>query len=176
MTVAPSPDPRETGLVIVGRISGLYGVLGWLRVFSYTDPRDNIVSYKSWLIKTDESWRPAEVEAGRMQGKGVVVKLRGCDDRDAAAQLLGRDVAVRREQLGHPQPGEYFWTDLEGLRVVTTAGIDLGIVDHLFATGANDVIVVRGERERLIPFVRGEIVRNVELQGGFIEVDWDPEF
>lgn len=174
MTV-PMTD-AGTGLVTVGRISGLYGVRGWLRVFSYTEPRENIVGYKSWLIENDGGWRPAEVDAGRMQGKGVVVKLKGCDDRDAAAQLLGRDIAVRRDQLGEPDPGEYFWLDLQGLRVVTIAGVELGVVDHLFATGANDVMVVRGERERLIPFVQGEMVRNVDLQRGVIEVDWDPDF
>lgn len=176
MTDAPNPHARGAGLVTVGRITGLYGVRGWLRVFSYTEPRENIVSYKPWLIKTDDEWRPAELEAGRMQGKGVVVKLRDCDDRETAAQLMGRDIAVRREQLGRPEPGEYYWADLEGLRVVTTQGVDIGVVDHLFTTGANDVLVVHGERERLIPFVQGKIVRNVDLLRSVVEVDWDPDF
>jgi 16S rRNA processing protein RimM len=166
----------HTGLAVVGRISGLYGVRGWLRVFSYTEPRDSIVGYNPWLIHTDGQWRPVEVEDGRAQGKGVVVKLVGCDDRDAAARLLGVDIAVRREQFGELAPGEYFWADLEGLRVVTCAGVDLGVVDHLLETGANDVVVVRGERERLIPFIQGEVIRNIDLQRGLMEVDWDPDF
>ncbi|MFN2310048.1 MAG: ribosome maturation factor RimM [Gammaproteobacteria bacterium] len=166
----------HAGLVVVGRISGLYGVRGWLRVFSYTDPRDEIIGYVPWLIQADGQWQQIEVEDGRAQGKGIVVKLAGYDDRDAAVRLLGRDIAIRREQLGALAPGEYFWADLEGLRVVTCAGVDLGVVDHLLATGANDVIVVRGERERLIPFVQGEVIRTVDLQGGVIEVDWDPDF
>lgn len=171
-----SPAENRTDPVVVGRISGLYGVRGWLRVFSYTEPRDNIVDYNPWLIRSDGQWQPVEVEEGRAQGKGVVVKLVGCDDRDAAARFLGLDIAVSREQLGELEPGEYFWADLEGLRVVTCAGVELGIVDHLFATGANDVVVVRGDRERLIPFVQGEVVRNIDLQGGVMEVDWDPDF
>lgn len=171
-----SPAENRTGPVVVGRISGLYGVRGWLRVFSYTEPRDNIVDYNPWLIRSDGQWQPVDVEEGRAQGKGVVVKLVGCDDRDAAARFLGLDIAVSREQLGELEPGEYFWADLEGLRVVTCSGVELGIVDHLFATGANDVVVVRGDRERLIPFVQGEVIRNIDLQDGVMEVDWDPDF
>lgn len=166
----------RSGPVVVGRISGLYGVRGWLRVFSYTEPRENIVDYNPWLIHSDGDWQPVEIEDGRAQGKGVVVKLVGYDDRDAAARLLGLDIAVHRDQLGELKPGEYFWADLEGLRVVTRAGVDLGVVDHLFATGANDVIVVRGDRERLIPFVQGDVIRNIDLHGGVMEVDWDPDF
>ncbi|MBI5461725.1 MAG: ribosome maturation factor RimM [Gammaproteobacteria bacterium] len=167
-------DP--SGLVIVGRISGLFGVRGWLKIFSYTEPRENIVEYGPWLLNTAGQWRPVKVESGRVQGKGVVVKLIGCDDRDAAALLVGCDIAINREQLGKPEPGEYYWADLEGLKVVNLQGVDLGVIDHLFATGANDVIVVRGERERLLPFIRGDVIRNVDLQRGVMEVDWDPEF
>lgn len=169
-------DDRDT-MVVVGRISGLYGVRGWLRIFSYTDPRENIVDYSPWLVSgADEGWQQVEVAAGRTQGKSVVVKLVGYDDREAAAALLGRDIAIRRKQLGETEPGEYFWADLEGLRVVTSAGVDLGVVDHLFETGANDVVVVRGERERLIPFVQGDVIRRIDLRRGVMEVDWDPEF
>jgi 16S rRNA processing protein RimM len=167
---------NRTGPVVVGRISGLYGVRGWLRVFSYTEPRENIVEYNPWLIHSDGLWQSVEVEDGRAQGKGVVVKLVGCDDRDAATRFVGLDIAVNRDQLAKLEPGEYFWADLEGLRVVTRAGVDLGVVDHLFATGANDVVVVRGDRERLIPFVKGDVIRNIDLQGGVMEVDWDPDF
>lgn len=166
----------RSGLVVIGRISGLYGVQGWLRIFSYTDPRENIVEYRPWLINTGGQWRPVEVEAGRTQGKGIVVKLVGCDDRDAAALLLGQDIAVMRAQLGEAGAGEYFWADLEGLRVVTSTGVELGVIEHMFATGANDVVVVRGERERLLPFVRGDVIRKIDLQNGVMEVDWDPDF
>ena len=167
---------QRPDVLIVGRISGLYGVRGWLKIFSYTEPRENIVDYSPWLIGTEGHWRGVAVEDGRTQGKGVVVKLAGCDDRDAAALLIGQDIAVRRDQLQVAAPGEYYWADLEGLRVVTLEGIELGVVDHLFETGANDVVVVRGERERLLPFVRGDVIRRIDLQAGVMEVDWDPEF
>lgn len=106
----------------------------------------------------------------------MVAKLPGCNDRDAAAKLVGATIQVPRSALPKPKRGEYYWTDLEGLAVVTVEGVDLGKVSHLFATGANDVLVVRGERERLIPFVTGQFVKDVDLKAGRITVDWDADF
>jgi 16S rRNA processing protein RimM len=114
---------------------------------------------------------------GRSQGKGMVAQLPGVDDREQAAALIGNDIYLSREQLPAPAKDEYYWVDLEGMEVVTTEDVKLGRVSHLFATGANDVVVVRdGERERLIPFVQGSYVRSVDLSAGRMVVDWDPEF
>jgi 16S rRNA processing protein RimM len=114
---------------------------------------------------------------GRPQGKGLIAFMPDVTDRDQAAALVGSDIYVAREQLPPPGKDEYYWVDLEGLEVVTTEGVALGRVSHLFATGANDVVVVRdGERERLVPFVQGSYVRSVDLSGGRMVVDWDPEF
>ncbi|MGA7800465.1 MAG: ribosome maturation factor RimM [Gammaproteobacteria bacterium] len=170
--MASGPKDR----VVIGQISGLYGVRGWVRVYSYTTPRTAILDLQPWMVRCGERWDRWALAEGRGHGKGVVVRLDGIDDRDAAAGLIGADIAVRREQLPSLGPGEYYWTDLEGLRVRTVDGRELGIVDHLFETGANDVIVVRGERERLIPFIKGQVVRRIDLGGGEIEVDWDPDF
>jgi 16S rRNA processing protein RimM len=166
----------QSGMVVIGRISGLYGVRGWLRIFSYTDPRENIIAYSPWLVNIDGQWQPMKVVTGRTQGKSVVANLAGYDDRDAAVTLLGKDIAVLREQLAAPAPGEYYWADLEGLRVVNTAGVEFGVVDHMFQTGANDVVVVKGDRERLIPFVQGEVILKIDLQQGVMEVDWDRDY
>jgi 16S rRNA processing protein RimM len=163
--------------IVVGRITGLYGVRGWVKVFSHTQPRENILTYATWYLKRQGAWVASEIETGRMQGKGVVAKLRGCDDRDAAAALMGIDVAIHREQLPEAASGEYYWADLTGLEVVNLDGVGLGVVDHLLETGANDVLVVlRDGEERLIPFVQGPFVKNVDLAEGVITVDWDPEF
>ena len=170
---APGGDDR---LIVVGRILGLYGVGGWVRVFSETDPREGIVGYTPWLLGRRGRWEAREVESGRRLGKGVVAKLVGCDDRDSAALLLGAEVAVRRGQLPSPAPDEYYWADLEGLEVRTVEGLSLGRIDRIFATASNDVLVVMGERERLIPFIRGQVVRRVDLAAGVVEVDWDPGF
>jgi len=164
--------------VLVGRIVGLYGVQGWLKIESWTEPRTRIFDYQPWLLGA----APGEMSEvagvhGRPQGKGLICHLPGVDDRDAAAALVGQDIHVAREQLPPAGKDEYYWVDLEGLEVVTTEGVVLGRVSHLFATGANDVVVVRdGERERLIPFVQGVYVRSVDLSGGRMVVDWDPEF
>ncbi|HSH28449.1 MAG TPA: ribosome maturation factor RimM [Thiohalobacter sp.] len=162
--------------VVLGRVSGLFGVRGWVKVYSHTEPRENIASYRRWYLQREGDWHPVRVEQGRRHGKGVVVKLAGVEDRDRAAALIGCDIAIDRDQLPPLPPGEYYWTDLEGLRVVTLEGTELGRVSHLFATGANDVMVVTGERERLLPFVQPDIIRRVDPEQGLIEVDWDPEF
>lgn len=169
-------NPAAEQRVVLGRINGFYGVRGWVKVFSYTEPRANIVKYPSWLIQRNGHWEPVTLEAGRTQGKGVVAKLAGFDDRDAATALLDCEIAVRRDQLPKPGRDEFYWVDLEGLEVVTTDGRPLGRVSHLLATGANDVLVVKGDRERLIPFVRDQFVTDIDFEAGRITVDWDPEF
>lgn len=164
--------------VLVGRIVGLFGVQGWLKIESWTEPRTQIFRYQPWLLSAAPG-EEMEVTGvtGRPQGKGLIAQLPSIDERDAAAALVGQDIYVPREQLPPPGKGEYYWVDLEGLEVVTTENVVLGRVSHLFATGANDVVVVRdGERERLIPFVQGSYVRSVDLSGGRMVVDWDPEF
>ena len=169
---------NEQDLVVMGRISGLYGVRGWVKVFSHTSPRERIVQYSPWQVRLGGpagEWRPMTVAEGKRHGKGVIARLEGIDDRDAAARLMEAEIAVRRDQLPELEPGDYYWTDLQGLEVVNREGVTLGRVDHLFETGANDVLVVLGERERLIPYT-DDTVRGVDLEGGRIEVDWDPEF
>jgi 16S rRNA processing protein RimM len=160
----------------VGRIVGIHGVDGWVKLESWTEPRLRIFSYRPWRLTLAGSEFEAASAQGHEQGKGMVAKLPGCDDRDAAAKLVGATIQVPRSALPKPKRGEYYWTDLEGLVVATVDGVDLGKVSHLFATGANDVLVVHGERERLIPFVTGQFVKEVDLKAGRITVDWDPEF
>ncbi|EXJ13711.1 ribosome maturation factor RimM [Imhoffiella purpurea] len=160
--------------VVLGRVAGVYGVKGWVRIFSETVPREGILGYSPWLLGVEtSSFRVAE---GKRHGKGIIARLEGCDDRDRAAQLVGREISVPRDRLPPPSPDEFYWIDLEGLSVATTAGVDLGRVDHLFSTGANDVLVVKGDRERLLPFVWGDVVKDVDFDAGRIEVDWDPDF
>lgn len=162
--------------VVLGRVSGLLGLEGWVRVFSFTEPRAGIAGYNPVFLRRQDQWQPFEIESGQAHGAGVVLKFVGYDDRDQAATLMQSEIAVRRAQLPRPAPGEYYWTDLEGLRVVTLAGVELGVIDRLFATGANDVVVVKGEREHLIPFVKDQVVVEVDLEQRLLRVDWDPDF
>ena len=159
-------------LVTVGRVSGVFGVKGWVKVESYTEPRDNVVGFDVWTLNLRGVTTVVEVEQGQGHGNQVVAKLRGIDDRDRARELMGAEIAVGREQLPPCEPGEYYWTDLEGLEVRTPQGEVLGKVDHLLATGANDVLVLGGKPERLIPFITGSVIRSVDVAGGVIVAYW----
>lgn len=163
------------GYVVVGQVAGLYGVHGWLKVYAYTRERDDILAYDHWFLRRGDGWERRAVRDGRAQSGGIVAQIEGIDDRDAARALIGTDIAIQAEQLAPLSEGEYYWSQLEGLQVVTATGIELGRVSHLLETGSNDVLVVIGERERLLPYT-AEVVRSVDLAGRVITVDWDPEF
>ncbi len=168
--------------VPVGKLSGLFGVKGWVKIFSNTQPKENILTYSPWFLKRNGQWQEYKLLDGKLHGKGVIAHLSGCSDRDIAAELIGSEIAVKREQFAKPAADEYYWNDLIGLVVKNLEGIELGKIDSMLETGANDVIVVRGtsdngkKRERLIPFVTEEIVHEVNLEQGFMTVDWDSEF
>ncbi|MCW8908595.1 MAG: ribosome maturation factor RimM [Sedimenticola sp.] len=165
----------EGDWAVLGSVSGLHGVRGWVKVFSHTSPKENIFNYPCWYLFRDGQWREYRLLQGRTQGKGLVASLEGVTDRDQAAELGGAEIAVRRDQLPETTPDEYYWADLEGQHVITLNGDSLGRVDYLFETGANDVMVVKGDRQRLLPFV-GQVIRSVDLEKGVITVDWDPDF
>lgn len=166
----------EQNYLVIGKISGVFGVKGWVKIFSYTQPRENILNYKIWQLRKGSDFKSCQVQGGQVHSKGVVAKVAGVDDRDQAALMIGWDILIERTQLPPVDPGEYYWADLEGLTVETTQGVVLGVVDYLLETGANDVLVVKGERERLIPFLRKQTIIAVDLDHGKIIVDWDPEF
>jgi 16S rRNA processing protein RimM len=164
-------------MVVLGRIAGVFGVRGWVKVFSHTEPRDGILTYSPWTIGEEGGWRERRLLDGKPHGgKGIVALLEGCGDRDQAALLIGRDIAVRRDWLPRLEQDDYYWSDLEGLRVQTLEGVELGVISHLFDTGANDVMVVKGERERLIPYLWEQVVKQVDLKASRMLVDWDPDF
>ena len=167
---------EQQEMVMMGRISGLFGVKGWVKIYSHTDPRENILQYNPWYLEIQGEWKPVKLVVGQRHGKGVVVQLEGYADRDAASALINVNIAVPQAMLPTLSDGEVYWSELEGLKVVTTDGVDLGVVDHLIDTGANDVLVVKGDRERLIPYVRQDVVTKLDLENGLLEVDWDPDF
>ena len=159
--------------VVLGRISGLFGVRGWVKVYSYTEPREAVLDYDRWLLSGTDGWRTAKVAEGQRHGKTIIARLDGYVDRDQAAGLVGAEIGVPREELPETEHGRFYWSDLEGLMVVHRDGTELGRVAYLLETGANDVLVIKGERERLIPFVMDKVIRDVDLQEGRIEVDWE---
>jgi len=160
--------------VVLGEVSAHYGVRGWVKVFSHTRPLNNILDYKVWWLRVRGGWQEIKVNEGKLHGKGIVVRFDGVLNREQAEQFLKAEIAVERSDL--PEGDGFYWSDLVGLRVETINGELLGTVDHLFETGANDVMVVSGDRERLIPWVREDFIKDVDLEQKVIQVDWDPEF
>ena len=161
--------------VEIGRVSGVFGVKGWIKVHSYTRERDGPLEYNTWQLKGGNSITAYNVEQGRIQSKGLIAKLREVDDRTMAESLIGYKIGVSTDEMKEIGLDEYYWRDLIGLSVITTEGIDLGKVAEMMETGANDVMIVNGDVRRLLPFVANTII-SVDLHDEKIIVDWDPEF
>lgn len=176
--------PVDSSRVLLGKITGVFGVRGWVRLYSYTDPREAILAYRGCLARRDGAWTAIEWQEGKRHGKSVVAKLKGVDDREAASGWIGTEIAIPRQQLPEADAGHYYWSDLDGLTVVASDGRELGKVTHLLETGAHDVLVIRkvngpaageknGEQELLIPFVMDRYILDVDLAAGRIRVDWE---
>ncbi|MDT8451637.1 MAG: ribosome maturation factor RimM [Gammaproteobacteria bacterium] len=167
--------------IVAGKITGIHGLKGWVKVFSDTDPREGITDYSPWFLQLPNvnagQWREIRVEAGRPQAKTVIAKLEGYDTANDAMELVGSRIAINADQLKPLSHDEYYWRDLIGLRVVNQQDVELGVVEKLFETGANDVLVVKNEsQERLIPWTLGHAVLEVDLEQGVIRVDWHEDY
>lgn len=162
--------------VVLGRILGVSGLQGEVKIHSYTRPREQIFSYDTWYLRQDNSWLECQARRARAGGKGLLAALSGVTDRDAANAVLGAEIAVFREQLPELMAGEYYQADLIGLDLIDMNGVRIGRLLEIGETGANDVMVVEGAGTILIPLVMGKIVRQIDLENGFIQVDWNPEY
>lgn len=171
----------ERELVVLGKIVSVHGIRGAVKVYSFTDPIDNILDYKSWILRREDEQITAKLQTGRMQGKVLVAELANVADRDQARELVDFEICVYRDELPELASDEYYWYQLQGLKVITQQGQLLGRVDHLLETGANDVLVVKpctdsiDDRERLLPYV-DQCVLTIDLAAGELQVDWDAEF
>lgn len=159
----------------MGRVIAPYGVRGWIKIQPFTAAARNLLAYREWWIDCGGGWQRHCVTQSRLHGDTVVAKLEGCDDRDAASRFRNRELAVPRSALPEPGANEYYWADLIGLSVVNGEGRDFGRVARILPTGANEVLVVEGERERLIPFI-AEVITAVDLVQGVIQVDWGADY
>lgn len=162
--------------IIVGQINGIYGVQGWVKVFSHTEPRENILSYSPWQVKFQGEWQTINVEKGQVLqgGKSIVAKLESVSDRELAREYMGCEIAIFAQQLPEVENG-FYWRDLMGCDVQNTEGVLLGKVTELVETGAHDVLRVQQSSEQestLIPFVMDEFILAVDTQNKQIEVDW----
>ncbi len=170
--------------VVMGRIGAAYGLKGWVKLFSFADPVENLLEHRKFFIagnKADEALQEIEIDEARTQGQGFVGHIKGCDDRDQTRNYTGKELWLPKQSLPALEEG-YYWYELEGLRVINRAGEDLGTVHHLLATGANDVLVVHAtatsidDQERLLPYVWEQVILGVDLEEGIIEVDWEKDY
>lgn len=178
-------QPLPEGMLAAGRVTGCYGVKGWVKVHPFTEAALDLLHYPAWWLQTRDGISPVVLDEGREYGKGLVVHVTGIDDRDGAEGLRGQTLLVRRDELPQLEGDDYYWHQLENLEVwcrdsdnAAAEDVLLGRVHHLIETGANDVLVVApcagsiDERERLIPYLPASVVRQVELEAGKISIDW----
>ncbi|WP_281646036.1 ribosome maturation factor RimM [Parendozoicomonas sp. Alg238-R29] len=186
MTVAGDAVTSED-LLVMGRITAVYGIKGWVKVYSFTDPMTNILDYRQWRLRYPNGReKTVKLDGGRSHGKGLIALVEGTVDRNQAETFIGAEILVNSQDLPEPKADEFYWHQLEGLTVLARNEggneVNLGKVHHLMETGANDVLVVRGasgsidRRERLVPWLEDQVVTEVNLEEGFMRVDWDPDF
>ena len=163
-------------VVVMARVAGAFGIKGWLKLHTFTESPDSLDAYASWLLKSDKGWQEFELEDFAVNVKGVVAKLKGCDDRSAAEKLIKCDIGIPRDALEDAGEGEVFWFDLIGCDVVNVAGEKLGTIETLLETGANDVLVVKhGAEEILIPYL-DDVVLTVDREAKLVTVNWNQDF
>ncbi len=159
----------------MGRVSAPFGVKGWIKVQPFTEETDALLRYPQWWLCEAGGWRSQTVAETAVHGSSLLVRFAGFADRDQAATLRGQNIAIPRERLPILGEGEYYWADLVGLLVENTKGQSLGSVERLFESGAGPVLVVIGDRERLLPFVDA-VVKRVDLDAGKLLVEWELDY
>ncbi|VAY02366.1 Ribosome maturation factor RimM [Arsenophonus endosymbiont of Aleurodicus dispersus] len=169
--------------IILGKLGSAYGLSGWIRIFSSTEYAEDIFEYQPWFLQGSGKWQRPELEGWKQHNKNIIIKIKHIDDRSAANSITNCKIIVNSAQLPILEGDEYYWNDLIGCQVITTKGYSLGYVRYLIETGTNDVLVIKanlkdtfGIKERLIPFINKQVIKNVDLIKNIIEVYWDPNF
>jgi 16S rRNA processing protein RimM len=160
-------------MVVMGRVRAPHGLKGWIKIQPFTQEIEGLLDYPEWWLGGEGKWLQHHVAESAVHGSMVVARLDGFTDRDVAAELRGRDVAVPRAAMPENREGEFYWNDLLGMEVCNRDAAKLGLVKKILETGANAVLVVQGDKELLVPFIRDVIV-NVDLKARQLVVDWEP--
>ncbi|WP_158527425.1 ribosome maturation factor RimM [Pelagibaculum spongiae] len=171
----------ESEMVVLGQIGAAHGLRGWVRVQTFTDDPETVFKHPNWVLEKNGQRTQVKVESRRPSGKYYLAKVDCSNDCDQAKSLTGSNILIERRLLPNLDEGDYYWTDLEGLNVVTREGFALGKIHHLMETGSNDVLVIRGQykgerKEHVLPFLPDDVVLEVDLKAQQMTVDWDPEF
>lgn len=167
---------KEVDWVVIGRFGRAHGIKGLITVHSFTEPRDNILRYTHWHAMINKQWQPINLQRIDITNKHILAQVEGVADREQVAALTNVEIAVKRDQLPELPPGDFYWHELVGMQVVNMQGVNFGTVSDIMPTGSNDVLVVDGEKRRLVPYVMGQYILNVDKQHAVITVDWDAEF
>ena len=178
---------QTSDALVVGHIGAVYGVKGWLKIQSFTENPEDIFDYTPWTLQGNAARQTTEevvnVAQWRRHNNGLIAQLEGINDRELAATKTGLSICINAEKLPELADDEFYWRDLIGLRVVNKQGYDMGVVEQIMPTAANDVLVVTansndafGKSERLIPFVQSQYVLDVDNEKQQIQVDWPADF
>lgn len=159
--------------VVVGRFGRVHGVRGDIHVISFTEPAHNILDYHPWLIEKNGQWQSVTIASTKLHNQEIIAHIKDCDDRDLAKRYTNKDIAVPQDALPKLNKQEYYWSELIDLTIINQRGENLGQVTEILETGSNDVLVVKGSTEHLIPY-RKEVILKVDLGSNTITVDWEP--
>ncbi len=172
MSKTPHLDDKK---LLVGKINGFFGLQGWVKLMSYTEPRKNILSYHPWYFLEDGQYEKVVVTNGREQSKTIVAHIKDVDSRDQSQKFIGKDIYIDKEQLPKLNTGEYYWFEMIGFEVINQSNEKLGVVDYFVETGSNNVLVTKGKKEHWIPYVEPFLI-STNSETKQITVDWDEDF
>ena len=167
---------NQANWVVLGRFGRPHGIKGFVTVHSFTEPRDNILRYTDWHAFLNNQWQPVKLLCIEVHNKTIIAQIEGYPDRELVSRLTNIEIAVQKEQLAELEPGEYYWHQLVGMKVINQQGIPFGVVTEVMPTGSNDVLVVQGEKRHLIPYLPGQFIMDINDTEKVITVDWDVDF
>ena len=167
---------KQANWIVVGRFGRPHGIKGFVTVHSFTDPADNILRYTDWHVYLNNQWQAVKLLCVEVNNKTIIAQIEGYPEREVVSRLTNAEIAVQKNQLPELDPGEYYWHQLVGMNVINQKGESFGKVIELMPTGANDVLVVQGEKKHLIPYLPGLYVINIDDSQKIITVEWDMDF
>ncbi|KTC87175.1 ribosome maturation factor RimM [Legionella cincinnatiensis] len=167
---------NQNNWIIIARFGRPHGVKGLVTVHSFTEPRDNVLKYTNWHAFIDNKWQLIKLIRAEVQNKSIIAQIEGYHERELVAHLTNIEIAVHQDQLEQLKPGEYYWHQLIGMSVINQQGESFGTVTEIIPTGANDVLVVEGNKRHLIPYLPGQFILDIDPNQKLITVNWDVDF
>lgn len=162
--------------VVVGCFGRVHGIQGYIKIQSYTEPFENILTYKKWYVFSEGQWKILDIQEIKASGKNLLARIKGFDTREDVATLTHTEIAVPRKELGTLGKDEHYCCDLIGMKVINTEGDDFGLVIDILSTGSNDVLVTQAQKKHLIPYLLDSYIVSIDTNKRLITVNWDIDF